>query len=299
MSNLFSIPGLRGHLRPQADIARNTWFQVGGPADYLFKPEDAEDLALFLRERPENMPLTVIGVGSNLLIRDGGVEGVVVRLGRGFTEMRMDEAATVTVGAACLDVHVAQFAADHGIGGLEFLSGIPGTIGGAVMMNAGAYGGDMAQVLVSADIVDGAGNLRTLTNAELGFTYRHSALPEGAIVVGAVLQGVAVDPDIARKKIAEIQASREATQPIRSKTGGSTFKNPDGHKAWQLIDEAGCRGLSIGGAQVSDKHCNFLINTGSATAADLENLGEEVIRRVCAHSGITLEWEIRRIGRSK
>lgn len=291
-----TVTSYQSRLRPNAAIARNTWFQVGGPAEYLFKPEDTEDLAAFMREKPEGWPATVIGVGSNLLIRDGGVEGVVVRLGRGFTECWA--LGNLTVGAACLDVHVAQFAAEQGMAGLEFLSGIPGTIGGAVAMNAGAYGNDMSQVLVEAEAVLPSGEIRTFSNAELGFSYRHSQLPEGAIVTKAVLKGVPGEPDAIKARIAKIQQNREDTQPIRSKTGGSTFKNPPGAKAWELIDKAGCRGLTLGGAQVSEKHCNFLINTGDATAADLENLGEEVRSRVREACGVELEWEIKRIGKA-
>jgi UDP-N-acetylmuramate dehydrogenase len=281
-------------LRENADIARNTWFQVGGRADYLFKPEDAADLAAFLREN--KLPVTIIGVGSNLLIRDGGVEGAVIRLGRGFTQLQV-ASEKLQVGAGCLDIHAAAYARDYGIAGLEFLCGIPGTLGGAVKMNAGAYGRDISQVLVSADIVDAQGNIRTLTNKELGFSYRHSSLPEGAIVVSATLQGEKGDAAEIGARMEKIQSEREATQPIRTKTGGSTFKNPPGHKAWELIDQAGCRGLQIGGAQVSPLHCNFLINLGNATAADLENLGEEVRRRVWEKCKINLEWEIKRIGR--
>lgn len=286
---------VRGSLRENADIGRSTWFQVGGPAERLFKPEDAEDLADFMREKPANMPITVIGVGSNLLVRDGGVKGCVVRLGRGFTQMSVI-GGQLAVGAGCLDVNVAQFAAQNGIAGLEFLSGIPGTIGGAVVMNAGAYGSDVSQVLAHAEIVDSEGRIRSLSNEELGFTYRHSSLPEGAIVVSAMFQGTPDAPETIAARMLEIQASREATQPVRSKTGGSTFKNPPGQKAWQLIDAAGCRGLKRGAAQVSELHCNFLINTGGATAAEIEGLGEEVRARVKAHSGINLEWEIQRIG---
>ncbi len=289
--------------RHNADIARNTWFQVGGPAEYLFKPQDAQDLAAFLQEKPNDLPVTIIGVGSNILVRDGGIPGVVIRLGRGFTQMTHD-GALVHVGAGCLDIHAAAFARDHDIAGLEFLCGIPGTIGGAVMMNAGAYGSDMAQVLVSADVVEVDGTQRTLSGAELGFTYRHSMLPAGAIVVSATLQGALSESAAITARMDEIRAGREATQPIRSRTGGSTFKNPapdisGGRKAWELIDAAGCRGRMRGGAQVSQQHCNFLINTGNATAADLEGLGEEVRARVLAHSGVDLEWEIKRLGTAK
>jgi UDP-N-acetylmuramate dehydrogenase len=292
----YQLPVTRGSLRRDAAIGRNTWFQVGGPAQYLFKPEDAEDLADFLRQLPPDMPLTVIGVGSNLLVRDGGVEGVVVRLGRGFTALQV-ASCKLQVGAGCLDLHAAQFACEHGLAGLEFLSGIPGTIGGAVAMNGGAYGSDMAQVLERVEIVD-AGGIRWLTADELRMAYRHATLPPRAIVTRTVLKGQAGTKEDIARRMAEIQSQREATQPIRSKTGGSTFKNPPGHKAWELINAAGCRGLTLGGAMVSGKHCNFLINTGGATAADLENLGEEVRRRVHEHSGVTLEWEIKRIGRA-
>jgi UDP-N-acetylmuramate dehydrogenase len=308
-SRLLSL--LRGQLRPNADIARNTWFQVGGPAEWLFKPADAEDLAAFLREKPPEMQVTIIGVSSNLLVRDGGVDGVVVRLGRGFTEMEVADRGSriadrnrtanhesqITIGAGCLDIHTAAFARDHGIAGLEFLCGIPGTIGGAVAMNAGAYGSDISQVLVEAEIVTAQGELRTLSAAELGFSYRHSALPEGAIVTRATLRGTPGEPAAITVRMDEIRARREATQPIRSKTGGSTFKNPPGHKAWELIGAAGCRGKTRGGAKVSEQHCNFLINTGNATAADLEDLGEEVREAVLAHSGIAMEWEIKRMGK--
>ncbi len=308
------LPPTRGRIRPQADLSTSNWFQVGGCAEYLFKPADAEDLAQFLKEKPADLEVTIIGVGSNLIVRDGGIKGVVVRLGRGFTELSVissewlekyrsrlttHDSQLIAAGAACLDVHVAQFAAEAGIAGLEFLSGIPGTIGGAVAMNAGAYGREIADVLVEAEIVDAQGNIRTLSNAEMGFTYRHSQLPEGAIVTRALLQGVVGDKTQVIENMKEIQAKREATQPIRSRTGGSTFQNPPGKKAWELIDQAGCRGLTLGGAQVSEKHCNFLINTGSATAADLEALGEEVRTRVRAHSGVELEWEIKRIGEKK
>lgn len=286
-------------LRANADLSKTNWFRVGGMAEWLFKPKDTHDLSTFLKELPASVPVVVLGVGSNIIIRDGGIDGVVVKLGRGFVECRMLGAERrVVCGAGCLDVNAAQFACDNGISGLEFLSGIPGTIGGAVRMNAGAYGADISQVLVEAEIVERGGTVRTLNNKELGFVYRNSSLPEGAIVTKAVLAGKPGDKNTIAAKMQEIQTSREETQPIRSRTGGSTFKNPEGHKAWELIEKAGCRGLTVGGAQVSLKHCNFLINTGNATAADLENLGEEVIRRVKEKTGITLEWEIKRIGKA-
>lgn len=299
-------------LRENADLSKTNWFRVGGPAEWLFRPKDTKDLSVFLSLVPAHIPVTVLGVGSNLIVRDGGIEGVVVKLGKGFTQLSCvmghgspeipmthdPEPMTILSGAACLDVHVSQFACEHSLAGLEFLSGIPGTIGGAVCMNGGAYGSDTSQVLVEAEIVERSGKVRRLTNKELGFTYRSSCLPEGAIVTSAVLRGVPGDKDAIGRRMQEIASAREDTQPVRSRTGGSTFKNPEGHKAWELIDRAGCRGLTIGGAQVSEKHCNFLINTGNATAHDLEALGEEVRRRVHEHSGIVLEWEIKRIGKA-
>ena len=292
------LPALRGRLRAQADLSAINWFRVGGPAEVLFRPEDAADLAEFMKHKPSGVRVTVLGVGSNLLVRDGGIDGVVIRLGRGFTELTLEE-DTLHAGAACLSLNAALFAADNGRADLEFLSGIPGTIGGALAMNAGAYGSETAQQLVSAQLVDGAGNLREIGVDELGYRYRHCSLPEGAIFTRASFRTRPDNPLAIHDRIHAIQTEREASQPIRSRTGGSTFKNPEGHKAWKLIDEAGCRGLTMGGAQVSEKHCNFLINTGEATAADLEALGEEVRRRVKAHSGIELEWEIKRIGKHK
>jgi UDP-N-acetylmuramate dehydrogenase len=299
-SLLARLPAVRGRYSEQADLARITWFRVGGPAEVMFRPADADDLAHFLTGCPADVPVTVVGVGSNLLVRDGGVPGVVVRLGRGFAEMRA-EGETVVTGAAALDINVARVALEAGIAGLEFLSGIPGTIGGAVRMNGGAFGGEIRDVLVTADAVDGRGVLHTLTRDQLGFTYRHSHLPEGWIVTAARLQGRAGERAAIAARMDEMRATREESQPVRVRTGGSTFKNPDqrearGRKAWQLIEAAGCRGLARGGAMVSEKHCNFLINTGSASAADIEALGEEVRRRVFRESGVTLDWEIRRIG---
>lgn len=295
---------LKPNLRQNADLSKTNWFGVGGRAEYLFKPENASDLADFLAALPAEIPVTVLGVGSNIIIRDGGIDGVVVKLGRSFTEYAVTSTEyQLEVGAANLDLNIAGFAAENGIAGLEFLSGIPGTIGGAVRMNAGAYGADISQVLVSAEVVTRDGKIIKITNAELGFSYRKSNLPDGAIVTKAVLQGRAGKRDEIFAQIADIKKSREETQPIRERTGGSTFKNPPenqgvGHKAWELIDRAGCRGLMVGGAQMSEKHCNFMINTGNATASDLENLGEEVIKRVLAKTGITLEWEIKRIGKA-
>jgi len=285
-------------LRTNADLSKTNWFRVGGLAQWLFKPEDAQDLSVFLAALPLEIPVTVLGVGSNIIIRDGGLDGVVVKLGRGFTQLSV-VGGQLSAGAACLDVNVAQFACENSLAGLEFLSGIPGTIGGGVAMNAGAYDNDVSQVLVEAEIVQRDGKICTLSNAELKFVYRNSTLPEGAIVTKAIFKTAPGNKTEIAKKIKEIQAAREDTQPIRSRTGGSTFKNPEGHKAWELIERAGCRRLTIGGAQVSEKHCNFLINTGNATAADLENLGEEVIKRVREKTGVTLEWEIKRIGKMK
>lgn len=288
---------LRGRVRANADLAKINWFQVGGKAEFLFKPEDADDLAYFLSSKPENLPVTTLGVGSNLLVRDGGIEGVVIRLGRGFTECTVENDRLV-VGAGALNANATAFACENGIGGLEFLSGVPGTIGGALAMNAGAYGTETKDVLVEAHAIDGNGHYHVLVPEKLGYDYRHCSLPEDWIFTKAVLQGKKEDVSVITARMKKIARLRGATQPIRSRTGGSTFKNPRGMKAWQLIDAAGCRGLKIGGAQMSEKHCNFMINTGKATAQDLETLGEEVIERVLVKCGIKLEWEIRRVGRS-
>lgn len=290
------LPPVRGRLVANAPIGPLTWFRVGGLAEVLFRPADTEDLAEFLAALPGDIPVTVIGVGSNLLVRDGGIPGVTVRLGRGFVEIRphRDE---VIAGAGALDINVALTAAQAGIGGLEFLSGIPGTIGGGFQTNAGAYGREFKDVLISADAIDRRGVLHALRAAEMGLSYRHSEIDPEWIFVGARFKGTAGDPAAIVQGMEEIKAAREASQPIRARTGGSTFANPPGGKAWRLIDDAGCRGLARGGAMVSEKHANFLINTGSATAADIEGLGEEVRRRVHQRSGILLEWEIRRIGR--
>ncbi|HZH28120.1 MAG TPA: UDP-N-acetylmuramate dehydrogenase [Azospirillaceae bacterium] len=289
------LPPVRGRISADAPLAPLTWFRVGGPAEVLFRPADVEDLAQFLAGCPADVPVTVIGVASNLLVRDGGVRGVVVRLGGSFGRIEVDGGA-ITAGAAALDLTVAQTAQQAGVAGLEFLAGIPGTIGGAVRMNGGAYGREIKDVLTEATVVDRHGNVRTRTLAELGLSYRHSAFPADEIVVGTVLRGEAGDPATIGAAIASIQQARSDSQPVRARTGGSTFANPDGAKAWELIDKAGCRGLTIGGAQVSEKHCNFLLNTGAATAGDIEALGEEVRRRVREASGIELRWEIKRIG---
>lgn len=289
---------LRGRLRENVSLKDTNWFQVGGEAKYLFKPEDVDDLVTFLREKPAHLPYIVLGVGSNIIVRDGGFDGVVIRLGRKFAETEIiPESHMMRVGAGMLDVHVATLAAEHGIAGLEFLSGVPGTMGGAVKMNAGAYGNELAEVAIEVTMVLADGTVQTISASECGFSYRHSELPEGAIVTSVLLQGAEDAPKAIQARMLEIQKQREETQPIRSKTGGSTFKNPEGKKAWELIDAAGCRGLAMGGAQVSEKHCNFLINAHHATAEDLEMLGEEVIKRVFKHSGVKLEWEIKRIGK--
>ncbi len=289
------LPPVRGRYREGAELSRITWFRVGGPAEVMFRPADAEDLAAFLRDRPADVPLTVIGVGSNLLVRDGGVRGVVIRLGGEFATIDI-EGDEVLAGAAALDGNVAHAAALAGLAGLEFLAGIPGTIGGALRMNAGAYGREMKDVLVAAEAVDGNGVLHTLSPADMDMSYRHTGVPDDYIFTAARLRGVPGNKGDIVARIREIQEMRAATQPVRTRTGGSTFKNPPNAKAWELIDAAGCRGLAVGGARVSDQHCNFLINEGAATAADIEALGEEVRRRVKDHSGITLEWEIRIIG---
>ncbi|MCG5244273.1 UDP-N-acetylmuramate dehydrogenase [Azospirillum doebereinerae] len=289
------MPACRGRLTADAPLAPVTWFRVGGPAEVMFRPADPEDLAGFLAALPHDVPVTVIGVASNLLVRDGGIPGVTIRLGRGFTDI-VAEGDTLTVGAAALDLNVATVARDADIAGLEFLSGIPGTIGGALRMNGGAYGREMADALVSAQAVGRDGAMLSFTREEMGFTYRHAAVPEGCVFTGATLRGELGNALEIARRMTEIADKRADSQPIRSRTGGSTFKNPDGHKAWELIDKAGCRGLSIGDAQVSEKHCNFLINQGAASAADLEALGDEVRRRVFETSGVTLEWEIKRVG---
>jgi len=296
-SFILKLPKTRGRMRENADLAKINWFQVGGRAEVLFKPEDAGDLAEFFAGKPNDIPTTIIGVGSNLLIRDGGIDGVVIRLGRGFADCEA-QGDRLIVGAACLNSNAVLVAKEHNIGGLEFLSGIPGSIGGALAMNAGAYGVETKDVLIEVEAVDQQGNIHKLTPAQLKYSYRHSELPEGWIFTKATLQGKIENSDVIAARIAEISASRSSTQPIRSRTGGSTFRNPPEKKAWQLIDEAGCRGLQIGGAQMSELHCNFMINTGDATAYDLESLGEEVRKRVFAHSGIMLQWEIKRIGKS-
>jgi UDP-N-acetylmuramate dehydrogenase len=289
------LPPLRGRVQADAPLAPFTWFRVGGPAEVLVRPVDEADLVALLRALPPDIPVHVIGACSNLIIRDGGLPGVVIRLARGFGGISV-EADGIVAGAAALDVTVAEHAAAAKLTGLEFLSGIPGSIGGAVVMNGGAYGGDIASTLDWADVVTRDGQQRRLAAADLAFAYRQSHLPHGAVVLRARLKAQRGAPAAIAARMAEIRAAREASQPVRARTGGSTFRNPPGMKAWELIEAAGCRGLIRGGAQVSEKHCNFLINTGTATAADLEGLGEEVRRRVHATTGVALEWEIHRIG---
>ncbi|MFZ0058084.1 MAG: UDP-N-acetylmuramate dehydrogenase [Pseudolabrys sp.] len=288
------MPELRGRLLANQPIGEFTWFRVGGPAQAFFMPEDENDLAYFLRNLPGETPVTVIGAGSNMIVRDGGVAGVVIRLGRGFNDVKVED-HRITAGTAILDVMVARAAQPAGIAGLAFLSGIPGTIGGALRMNGGAYGGETKDVLVETQGVDRQGNLRKFTIGEMGFSYRHCGVSEDVIFTAAVLQGRAGAPEEIAAEMATIKKKREASQP-RNRTGGSTFKNPPGHSAWKLVDDAGCRGLTVGGAQVSELHSNFLINLGGATAADIEILGETVRERVKAHSGVELEWEIKRVG---
>jgi UDP-N-acetylmuramate dehydrogenase len=290
------LPAARGRLEANAPLADFTWFRAGGPAEILFSPLDEGDLARFLAAAPRDVPIYVIGVGSNLLVRDGGVPGIVIRLGRGFGNLAVEEGHRVRAGAAVLDVRAARFAADHGIDGLTFLRGIPGTIGGALRMNGGAYGGETKDVLVECRAVDRSGTIHVLNNADMKYTYRHCGAPEDLIFTEALLQGRhGVQAEIIAA-MDQITGSREATQPIKSRTGGSTFKNPPGQKSWQLIDQAGMRGFAVGPAKVSELHCNFLINEGGATAAQIEKLGETVRQRVKDTTGVNLEWEIKRIG---
>jgi UDP-N-acetylmuramate dehydrogenase len=290
-----TMPELRGRLLANQSLAELTWFRVGGPAQVLFMPEDEADLSYFLAHLPADIAVTVIGLGSNLIVRDGGVRGVVIRLGRGFNEIAV-EGLNVRAGAAVPDVKVARAAQEAGIAGLSFMRGIPGGVGGALRMNGGAYGRETKDALVEARAVDRQGGVHVLRNTDMGYTYRHCGVPGDYIFTEALYQGERGDPTVIAAEMDKITESREATQPIKSRTGGSTFKNPQPRQAWQLIDAAGCRGLQVGGAQVSELHCNFLINRGGATAADIETLGEAVRRRVKENSGVVLEWEIERIG---
>ena len=298
MNGLATLPKVRGRLTEQAPLAPLVWFKSGGAADWLFEPADVEDLRDFLATLDPAVPVMALGLGSNLIVRDGGVLGVVVRLGKPFARVEVPEPQVLRCGGGASGILVSSTARDHGIAGVEFLRSIPGTVGGFVRMNGGAYGRETCEVLVECGVVLRSGELVTLSNEDLGYSYRHSALPEGAIVVSATLSGEPGEPADIQAEMDRIAQSREASQPLRSRTGGSTFKNPPGDKAWRLIDEAGCRGLTMGGAQVSEKHCNFLINLGNATSTEIEALGNEVRRRVEDKSTISLEWEIERVGRS-
>lgn len=291
------LEGVRGRVTANFELAPITWFRVGGAAEALFQPADTEDLALFLERLPAEVPVTVIGVGSNLLVRDGGIPGVVIRLSaKGFGSMERLDGDRIRVGAALPDKRVAAFAHEQSLAGFAFYHGIPGGIGGALRMNAGAYGGETKDALVSAEVLFRDGTVKQMTPEEMGLSYRHNDLPKDVIFIGCQLKGRAGEKSEIEAKMDEIKSKRAESQPIRTKTGGSTFANPDGHRAWQLVDQAGCRGFKVGGAEISNLHCNFMINTGGATAADIERLGEEVRKRVAENSGVMLRWEIKRIG---
>ena len=296
MSATATMPRVRGKLTADAPLAPLVWFKSGGKADWLFEPADADDLTSFLAELDPGVPVMALGLGSNMIVRDGGVPGVVVRLGKPFARIEQLDDTTLRCGGGASGILVSSTARDAGIAGLEFLRGIPGTVGGFVRMNGGAYGREVSDILVSARIALRSGEVEEWPAERLGYTYRHSEVPEGAVVLDATFRGRPGDPQVIGAEMDRIAQAREETQPLRSRTGGSTFKNPEGHKAWALIDAAGCRGMKLGDAQVSDKHCNFLLNLGSATSADIEELGEEVRRRVQARTNISLEWEIQRVG---
>jgi len=296
VSVCYALPPVRGKLTHGAPLAPLVWFKSGGAAEWLFEPADADDLASFLFALDPSVPVMGLGLGSNLIVRDGGVPGVVVRLGKAFATVEQLDSTMLRCGGGASGILVSSKARDAGIAGVEFLRSIPGTVGGFVRMNGGAYGRETGDILVECEIVLRSGERKTLQRAELGYTYRHSALPAGAVVLSATLRGQPGDPATIQAEMDRIAAAREESQPLRSKTGGSTFKNPEGHKAWALIDAAGCRGLRRGDAQVSEKHCNFLLNLGNASSADIEALGEDVRTRVKAQSGVTLEWEIQRVG---
>jgi len=295
----YALPPVRGKLTQGAPLAPLVWFKSGGAAEYLFEPADVEDLAAFLSALDPSVPVMGLGLGSNLIVRDGGVPGVVVRLGKTFAKVERLDATTLRCGGGASGILVSSNARDAGIGGLEFMRSIPGTVGGFVRMNGGAYGREVRDVLNVCEVVLRTGQRKILGLEDLGYTYRHSELPEGAIVIGATFRGHIDEPSAIQAEMDRIAAAREESQPLRSRTGGSTFKNPEGYKAWQLVDQAGCRGLRKGGAQVSEKHCNFLLNLGDATSADIEGLGEEVREKVKAKSGVMLEWEIQRVGVAK
>ncbi|WP_395621786.1 UDP-N-acetylmuramate dehydrogenase [Sphingomonas daechungensis] len=292
-----TLPQVRGKLTENAPLAPLVWFKSGGSAEWLFEPKDEDDLVEFLRGLDPDVPVMALGLGSNMIVRDAGVPGVVVRLGKAFSKIDKVDDVTLRCGGGASGILVSSTARDAGIAGLEFLRGIPGTVGGFVRMNGGAYGREVQDILVEARVAMRDGSIEALPLEKLGYTYRHSELPEGAVVVEATFRGSPGKPEAIGAEMDAIARAREESQPLRSRTGGSTFKNPPGHKAWVLVDAAGCRGLTMGDAQVSEKHCNFLLNLGSATSADIEALGEEVRRRVLENSGITLEWEIQRIGR--
>lgn len=298
-----SLPKVRGKLTPDAPLAPLVWFKSGGTAEWLFEPADVADLCDFLRDLDPAVPVMALGLGSNLIVRDGGVPGVVVRLGKAFAKVTRhwdpNDLVTLECGGGASGILVSSNARDAGIAGMEFLRSIPGTVGGFVRMNGGAYGRETSDILVSCEVVLRSGEQVTLSHADLSYSYRHSELPDDAIVVLAAFRGQPGEPAAIQAEMDRIAAAREASQPLRSKTGGSTFKNPEGDKAWRLVDAAGCRGLTRGGAQVSEKHTNFLINTGDATSADIEGLGDEVRARVKAASGVELEWEIQRVGVAK
>ena len=291
-----ALPELRGRLKANADLSEITWFRVGGPAQLLYMPADEADLIYFLKNKPLDLPITVIGLGSNLLVRDGGIEGIVIRLGRGFNMVEPVEGNRIRVGAAVPDMKLARSAADAGVTGLSFYRGIPGSIGGALRMNAGAHGGETRDFLIEARGVDFDGEVHVFSAAEMGHTYRNCALEPRYVFTEALYEGGSGETADIEEQNRQVVDYREANQPVKERTGGSTFKNPEGHSAWKLIDAAGCRGLKVGGAKVSEKHCNFLINEGEATGTDLETLGETVRRRVFETSGIKLEWEIKRLG---
>ena len=296
MSAVAAMPQVKGKLTRDAPLAPLVWFKSGGSAEWLFEPKDEADLVDFVRALDPAMPVMALGLGSNLIVRDGGVPGVVVRLGKAFAQIDRIDEVTLRCGGGASGILVSSTARDAGIAGLEFLRGIPGTVGGFVRMNGGAYGREVSDILVSARLVLRDGSVVDWPLDQLGYTYRHSAVPDGAVVVGATFRGTPGQPEAIGAEMDAIARAREESQPLRSRTGGSTFKNPPGHKAWALVDAAGCRGLQLGDAQVSEKHCNFLLNLGSATSADIEALGEEVRRRVLAKTNITLEWEIQRVG---
>jgi UDP-N-acetylmuramate dehydrogenase len=299
MNAVATMPAVRGKLTPDAPLAPLVWFKSGGNAEWLFEPADEEDLTRFLRELDPHVPVMALGLGSNLIVRDGGVPGVVVRLGKPFAKIERVDETTLRCGGGASGILVSSTARDSAIAGLEFLRGIPGTVGGFVRMNGGAYGREVKDILVSARLALRSGEVVEWPLDKLGYTYRHSDVPDGAVVVEAVFRGTTGDPAAIGAEMDAIARAREESQPLRSRTGGSTFKNPPGHKAWALIDAAGCRGLTIGDAQVSEKHCNFLLNLGGASSADIEGLGEEVRRRVEAKTHISLEWEIQRVGRER